>query len=796
MNSMFYNYLKIAFRNILREKIYTTINVLGLAIGIAASIVILMHIRNETGYESHFKDAERIHRVGVGFMNLGSFANAPEHLKDVLDESGSGIEMSTRIRRSSNIRIFNENVLFIQPVGFKVDSNYFELFSHKFVEGNASTALNRPNTIVLSLESARSIFGEGQGRGHALGKSLFLGKEKEEVIVSGVVDQRNEKTQLKTDVWLPIYPELRESTSWTSAVFYTYFKVEEGRTIENTNSYFEQLREKVVFPTVNSSQSYEEWKEGESAFHFYITPIEDIHFNTELSFELATSGNINVIYIFSMVALLIVFIAAINFINLTTARSARRAREVGIRKTFGASKSKLIQQFLFESVALSLVAMIFSFGLVEVFILVFEQLTGNALIDGLGSRMPIVFYTMGVSILVGILSGIYPSFYLTSFKPADVLKSKGTPGGSTTARNILVAFQFTISIVLIISSLFIYNQLDYLKNKDLGFNDDNVVIVSNVSELGPNQDVFKQTFDDKSYIENSSFLTRLPAGNTLMITHYRSEYMEESKNLNVFSGDHQMISTLGIDLIYGREFSMEIASDSNAVLINESAAGELLLPNDPVGEILNENLTIVGVIKDFNFESLEKNIEPAVIQLSDDGSRMAIKVLPGYEKQLIEDLNKEWLKYEPEEPLEYYFLESNFLEMLENDEMTANAIALFTGLAIFISCLGLFGLAAYTSEKRSKEIGIRKVLGASIMSINYLLLGGFTKPVLAAFLVSTPAAYLIVNWWLQNFAYKIGLSWMVFAAAFLLVGFLAILTVVYYAVSLSRQNPVKSLMEE
>ncbi len=788
---MLLNYIKIAFRNILREKIYTTINVLGLAIGIAASIVILMHIQNETGYESHFKDSDRIHRVGVGFMNLGKFANAPEHLKDVLDESGSGFEMSTRIRRASDLRVFNNNSLFIQPIVFRVDSNYFHLFSHHFVEGDYTTALSEPGSVVLSLESARKIFGSED----ALGRTLLVGKEREAFIVRGVVDQRYDKTQLTSDIWLPIYSELRGSTSWTSASFYTYFKAEEGQTNENIHSYFEQLRKEVVFPSSNTTQSFEEWKDGESAFRFYITPIEDIHFSSELSFELAASGNMNVIYIYSIVALLILFIAAINFINLTTARSARRAREVGIRKTFGTSKSMLIQQFLFESIALSLISMIFSFGLVEVFLVVFENLTGSVLI-GLGSRMPIVLYTIGVSVLVGVLSGIYPSFYLTSFKPADVLKSKGVRGGSITSRNILVAFQFTISIVLIISSLFIYNQLDYLKNKDLGFDDEHVVVVSNLSELKQNQDVFKQSLDSKSYVENSSVVTRLPAGNTMLITSFESKYMDDSKNLNVFSGDHQLVSTLGIDLIYGREFSKEIASDSNAVLINESAARELLLPNDPVGEMLNENLTIVGVIKDFNFESLEKNVEPAVIQLADNGFRMAIKVLPGYEKELIEDLNKEWAKYEPEEPLDYYFLESNFLEMLENDEMTAKAIAIFTGLAIFISCLGLFGLAAYTSEKRGKEIGIRKVLGASTMSINYLLLGGFTKPVLVAFIVAAPAAYLISNWWLQNFAYKIDLSWTVFISAFLMVAFLSVLTVVYYAVTLSRQNPVQSLMEE
>ena len=789
---MLINFLKIAFRNVLREKIFTTINVLGLAIGIASSIVILMHIRNETGYESHFKDADRIYRVGVGFMNLGSFANAPEHLKDVLDESASGIEMTTRVRRSSNLRVFLKNDLFVQPVVFKVDSNYFELFSHNFIEGNATTALDNPGSIVLSFETARILFGEQS----AIGESLVVGKDKEAVIVTGVVDQRNDKTQLKSSVWLPIYSELSGNTNWNSAVFYTYFKAETGQSEENISSIFEQLRQELVFPALNATQTYEEWKNGESAFHFYLSPIEDIHFNSKLSFELAAGGDINVIYIFSVVALLIVVIAAINFINLTTARSVRRAKEVGIRKTFGTSRGMLIQQFLLESIALSLVSMIFSFGLVEVFLLIFEQMTGSALVEGLNSRIPLVLITIGITILVGFLSGIYPAFYLTTFKPADVLKSKVVPGGSTIGRNILVAFQFTISIVLIITSLFIYNQLDFLKNKDLGFSDERVVVVSNVSELGQNADVFKQSIDEKSYIENTSLLTRLPAGNTMLITSYQSQYMDESKNLNMFSGDHQMISTLGISLIYGREFSEQIASDSNAVLINESAAGELLLPNDPIGEMLNDNLTIVGVIQDFNFESLEKNIEPVVIKLVDNGFRLAIKVLPGYEKQLVEDLNREWLKFESEEPLEYYFLESNFLEMLENDEKTAKAIALFTGLAIFISCLGLFGLAAYTSEKRSKEIGIRKVLGASVMSINYLLLGGFTRPVLAAFLIATPTAYLIVNWWLQNFAYKIELSWMVFISAFFMVGMLATLTVVYYAVSLSRQNPVKSLMEE
>ncbi len=789
---MLINYIKIAFRNILREKIYTTINVMGLAIGIAASIVILMHIRSETGYEKHFKDADRIYRVGVGFMNLGTFANAPEHLKDVLDETGTGIELSTRIRRSSNIKINNDSEQFIGTTVFNVDSNYFDLFSHKFVEGDQATVLSNPNSIVLSLETAQTIFGENP----AIGKYLTIGKERQQVVVTGVIDQSLDKTQLKSDVWLPIYPLLTGSTNWTSAAFYTYFKAHEDQSREGIDNLFEQLRKNEVFPTVNTNQEFDEWKTGENAFHFNITPLTDIHFNSDLSFELAAGGNINIIYVFSLVAILILATAAINFINLTTARSARRAREVGIRKTFGTSRSMLIQQFLLESISLSLIAMVFSFGLVEFFLLAFEEVTGYALVGTLESRVSLIYMTIGISILVGFLAGIYPSFYLTSFKPVDVLKTSVTPGGSTLGRNILVAFQFTISIVLIISSLFIYYQLDFLKNKDLGFNDDRVVVVNNVYELDQNQDAFKNTFENKSYVENSSLMERLPAGNTMMVTAYKSEYMNESKNLNVFSGDHDMISTLGIDLVYGREFSKEIASDSNTVLINESATSELLLPMDPVGEVLNGNLTIVGVIKDFNFESLERNIEPAVIRLADDGYRMAIKVSPGYEKQLVDDLNKEWLKYQPEEPLDYYFLESNFIEMLENDEMTARAIALFTGLAIFISCLGLFGLAAYTSEKRSKEIGIRKVLGASLGNINYILLSGFVKPVLFSFIVAGPAAYLIVKWWLQNFAYQVSLSWYVFAIAFLVITLLSMLTVIYYAISLSRRNPIVSLKEE
>jgi len=791
---MFYSYLKIALRNIYKERVYAVINVLGLAIGISASIVIFMHVRTETSYDKHFKDANQIYRIGISFMNLGSFANAPEHLKDVIDQEIPGVEQSTRIRATSDLKIVNKDDLFVEARAYNVDSNFFQVFSYNFVEGDAVTALQNPDGIVLERSVANKIFGDGE----VLGKNLLVGKERTPATVSGVVDSQGERSHLDATVWRPIYHRLTGDTGWQSATFYTYLKVNSGITLEDLSASFEQIRKNVVFPTLGSSMVYDDWAKTDMAYQFHIQPLQDIYFKSELKFELAAGGNLDSAYIFSVVAFLILVIAAINFINLTTARSARRAREVGIRKTFGTSKFQLVAQFLSESVALSLIAMIFAFGLVEVFLIMYEQIAGVGLVANPESRFGLIGFTILTTVTIGVLAGIYPAFYMSAFNPISVLKSKSfiNAGGSGSGRNILVVFQFTISITLIISSLFIFNQLDYMRNKDLGFDKENVVVVSNARELKENLHVFNQLISGMSFVQNTTIASRLPAGNTIMVTTYKSEYMENEKSLNSFTGDYEFLSTLGIQPILGRDFSESISSDSNAVIINESAVRELLLGANPVGQMLNRHLTVIGVVEDFNFESLERKIAPAVIRLADDGFRLAVKVSYGYEKQLISELNKHWTSFQPDEPIDYYFLESNFLAMQEKDETTARAIAFFTTMAIFISCLGLFGLAAYTSEQRTKEIGIRKVLGASVFRIMYLLTQSLTKPVLLSFLLAAPIAYFVVTAWLNNFAYRINLNISVFVTSLILATLLAWITVGYYSINLAMKNPVNSLQEE
>ncbi len=794
---MIKNNLKIAIRNLFKQSSYAVINIGGLAIGIACSFVILLYVFQELSYEKHFKNHDRIYRVGTKFMSMGTFANGPEILLEVFPQEYPWVEQVCRVSGESFEIIYEDYS--VQKEGLYVDSQFFNLFPYQFESGNPGNAMENENSVVISLDLAMDLFGNDG----ALGMIIELGEDenKSPFLVTGVINIKNVKSHLNGNLWI------RKSTSneqtsgfdnnWFSIATYNYIKVNPGISLEDVQISLDKIVEKHVFPVFKSALSFEDWFQRDDAYRFIAQPLDDIYLKGTLRFDLSEGGNATTVNVLLAIAILIILIASVNFINLSTARATRRAKEVGIKKAMGSTRIFLVFQFITESVMACLVAAVISFGLAELVLLVFENLTGQVLLD---SSLVTVFnmaIAVVLALFIGIFAGIYPAFYLSSFRPSLVLKggyqsAKGNKG----FRNLLVVFQFSLSIILIICSLIIFQQLQFMKTKDLGFNQDDVLIVDRTSKLENNFEPFRNSLAARSEVIKLSSAQRLPgSSSTFSITTLQSEGQENGVNMNRFGGDVEFIETLGFDIIAGRGFSLEIASDSNAVILNQAAVKALELEN-PVGSLLNEELTVIGVVRDFNFESLRKKIEPVVITLSDSKNSIAIKVNLSQAASLITFLQTEWNSYSLADPMQYHFLDDNFKNMMKNDTKMSQVVTMFTVLAIFISCLGLFGLSAYVANQRKKEIGIRKVLGASIRNILVMLNKEFIKLVLIAVIFAVPVSAYVMNDWLSNFAFRINLTAGLFILSGLITLIIALFTVSYQSLSAATSDPVDSLMEE
>ncbi|MDN5204819.1 ABC transporter permease [Fulvivirgaceae bacterium BMA10] len=781
-------------RTMSRQFTYSLINIVGLSLGLASSLVIFFYVYNELSYDRHFKDADRIFRVNTSFMSLGNFANGPRILVDVLREEHPEVERATRIKSVSELWVFHKEERYREDHVFYVDDEYFKIFSHAFEKGNAETVLNDISGMVIRESMARKYFGDEP----AMGKSLIIGKDKKEYIIKGIISDDHRKSHLRADIWLPITDDIiGDSDNWTSATFYNYVKLREGVTQQDFQVNLEHMIKNHVYPDVSAEMSYEQWAQSDNAYRLTAQPLTDIYLHSKLKFELSPGGSLSNVIIFASIALFIIAIAVFNFVNLTTARAAKRAKEVGIRKTLGTKRKSLIYQFLFESVFTSLLAMILAFGFAEIFLIIFKQITGQVLIESVFTNTNHILIVVLFSILTGLVAGIYPAFYLTRFRPISVIKGsyeKQSTKGSF--RNVLVVLQFVISITLIICSAVVLKQLTFLEKKDLGFDQENVLVIRNAYLLGDRIESFRQSITSHAVVEQSSLAHRLPAGNALWIGTFKTTEMAESLTLNTFMADQDFLPTLDMKIVKGRNFSKEMASDSSGLILNESAVKTLGLGDDPVGKKLNTDRTVIGVVSDFNFETLRKKIEPAVIGYSQQGSRLLIKLRGKGINDFVNMVSKRWKEYTPDEAMKYYFLDENFSKMLKNDEMVSKAISIFTILAIFISCLGLFGLSTYVIEQRTKEIGIRKVLGASAKSILYHVSKDFMKLILIAFVIAIPLSYYLMIDWLANFAYQTNIGVLIFLIAGAVSLVLALFTIAYRSIKASLTNPVLVLRDE
>jgi putative ABC transport system permease protein len=794
---MIRNFLLVAYRTTVRQLSYSLINIVGLAIGIACSLVILLFVYGEWSYNRGFANSDRIYKVGVSFFNMGSFANGPERLLEVLPQQFDGIEASTRIMPSSDVPFTVGGQSFREPLIYYTDTSFFKVFSYEFVAGDPHKVLKAPNEVVVTESGAIKYFGTTD----AIGKSIAVGNERKEFFISAVVKDISFNATVKSPFFFSNQEKLTGQTAWSSASFFNFLLLKENVGREDLQAALDRLIENNVFPEAGKPMgitTLEEYLISPNTVKFHFHGLEEIYLKSKLNHEMVPGGSESNVYIFSAISLFILALAGINFINLTTARASRRAKEVGIRKTMGTSRNKLVFQFLSESVMISTIAMILALILAELFLVAFTYVTGVPLLTTIWKNASTVLLFVGFSIVVGICSGIYPAFYLTGFNPVRVLKGNVSSSGGPSFRSILVVFQFGVSTVLVVCAFVVQQQLHYVQTKELGFDPTNLLIIDRVNRMESGRILsYKNELDQHTGVVRSSLCDSEPGSKRFVAFYlYKTAALPEGMAINSYFGDAEYIDLMGMKLIHGRKFNKDLASDSSSIILNESAVAALGLPENPVGAVVNQNEMVIGVVSDFHWESLHNSIAPTAIRYATDGRRIGFKLQPGQVKDFLASAEKKWKEIMPDEPFTYHFVDGNFAALLKKDEVFGKAINFFTLLAIFISCLGLYGLSAYTAEQRTKEIGIRKVLGATSSQIVLMLNRKFTLLVFIAIVVSVPIAMWLISQWLGDFAYKITPGVGLFIGPIMIALLMAWITVSFHSVRASWVNPSEALKYE
>ena len=795
-STMIKHHIRVAFRNLLKYPGYSFLNLAGLTIGISSAFVLLLYAYQESNYDRHFQGSRQIFRIATDFFNMGGFANSQEQLLDVLPGECPDIESATRVKRGfQELALKADNRLFKEPNYFYTDSAYFQVFSYPFLEGSPATALTAPGQVVLSEDLAKKYFtSQGEYTG-AVGKTLEIGQEGKVYKVTGVVSNREGRTHLVSDLWLPIYDQLEGRTGWTNCSIYNYVRLHPDGKKANLERALEDVRMNWAYPASQSDVSYQEWARSDQTVRFFVQPLRDIYLHSDLKFEIAAGGNPLQVYILGAIGLFIVLIAGVNYVNLATARASGRVKEIGVKKTLGAGQRTLIGQFLVESLLFSAIAFAAATGVAELLGHFFGKITGSGLSAGILADKNNIAALAAFSLLVGLTAGVYPAFYLSTFRPEKILKGIGFTGGRSNFRNGLVVVQFAIASTLIFGAIVVYRQLRFIQETDKGFQQEGVLIIDNAGKLEENARPFRQEMEKMPQVARSSFSNRIPAGNSLWMRTFQTPEMTESATIQVFPVDADYLDVMGMRLVAGRNFSADMPTDSSALILNEAAVRELGL-EDPVGARINGDLTVIGVVRDFNYQSLRQRIAPAILVYSRKGDRLALKLSGSGISDFLAFVQKTWKALSPEEPINYYFLDENFEQLALKEKSLSKAVSFFTALALFIACLGLFGLAAFSTEQRTKEIGIRKVLGASVAGIVGLLSRDFLKWVGLAVLIASPVAWWGMNRWLQEFAFRIRVEWWNFALVAGTVIVVAFLTVSFQSIRAALINPAASLKTE
>lgn len=803
---MIKNYLKIALRNIRKHKGTSFINIAGLAIGIACSILIILFVTYERSYDRFHDKADRIYRLAVkaslGDTKINQTFSSSEIFRRLLVDFPE-IEKGVKFLDFDRTQVVLNEKTFYESRFYAVDSTFYEIFTIPLIFGNPETVLTDPNTMVISKDTALKYFGDTDVVGKTLGADFSRGIGHIDFQITGVSENVPDNSHFHYDLLVSSasFPAFVNNTGWSSNNFITYLLLEEG----TSKTWFdEKLKE--FMRRQAGPERYDAALARGDFWEFFLQPITSIHLNSDLNGEFEANGNKTYVFIFSVIGVIILLIACINFMNLSTAKSSLRAREVGLRKVVGSSRNKLMRQFLSESVLLSFISLALGLVIVQILLPVYRNFIGRELHLRYFDNILVIPSLLLLGLAVGVISGSYPAFFLSSFKPISALRGNtGSSKGSSFLRNILVVFQFAISIFLIIGTLVVFKQLKFFQNTRLGFDKEQVLVVRNPDALGSKVAPFKEALRRNSYIINVAGSNTLP-GISFSNIGFGAEGVDNSFTLNLCICDYNFLDTLKMDMAQGRFFSREFPTDSHAAILNEKAS-KLLGWDNPIGKKINNwsqergNFTVIGVINDYHYESLHQEIRPQALFLIGGyydriESYISVRLNTENVSETVKFVGSTWNAFAPGKPFEYSFLDRDYDNLYTNERQTRSLFSIFSLLAIFIACLGLFGLAAFVADRKTKEIGIRKILGSSVTKIVNNLNKSFVKWVLIANLIAWPAAWYIMNKWLQNFAYRIELSWWMFVLAAVLALLVALLTVSFQSIKAALKNPADALRYE
>jgi putative ABC transport system permease protein len=805
---MLRNYITIALRYLRKNMKFSLLNVLGLAIGLACCILIALFVFDELSYDSYPANSKDIYRVEIHLTannGMVTYPNVDIAVGAGIKETFPQVKEYTRFFPTGSWYWANGDKQFKESkMGF-ADPNFFSFFSLPLVEGNAATALAEPNSIVISRSLAKKYFGEAE----AMGKYLTAGQSFK---VTGVMEEMPGNSHFHFDGLVSMATLHPTRNTWSNVQYYTYLQLDKGADPKKIEAGLPGLVAKYVVPEVQHDEgvSLAEAQKSVNTFLFVLQPLRDIHFHGVSSPELERNGDIQYVYIFSALAVFILVLACVNFTNLSTAIASRRGKEVGIRKVMGSLKSELVSQFLMEAVLLTFIALLVAIGLALAILPFFNQLAGKHFtLSGLLHFRTLAFLIL-LWLVTGVCAGGYPAFFLSSLNTIRVLKGavSAMKGGGTPLRRVLVIFQFFVSTSLIIGTLIVYKQLHFMQDRKPGYDKDQVVIVQDLFMLGGDVRLaFRQQVVQDSRVVDASIGFAVPGnenmgGALLYPKENKASGYDAVIPANVYVIDYDYIPTLGMKIVRGRNFSRDYQSDTTGAIINESAVRELGWSHtDPIGKIMvgsnNDEYKVVGVVADFNYESLKHKIAPMMmLLLRGGGPGLIVKVNTPDMAGFLKDLELRWKALKPGVPFSYYFLDDKFAALYSGDRKTASLFELFAALAIVIACLGLFGLAAFTTEQRAKEIGIRKVLGASVAQMLGLVAREFLLLVGLSFVLAVPFTWWAMHTWLQDFAYRAPFAGWEFLLPGLMTLLIALITVSSRAVGAALANPIKVLRSE
>jgi len=806
---MFNNLIKHSIRSFKRQRAYIVINILGLSIGIACSLLIALYVLNEASYDKYNVKRDRIYRTilngKIGGQEV-TIATSPAIMGPTFIKEFPEIEDFLRMTQRGPTVLEYNGQTFTEEDMMEADSSFFNFFSIPVIKGDPKNLLNAPHRIVLSESAASRIFGNE----NPIDKPIKIGTDTVRYIVSGVMADVPENSHFRANILGSFMTNPRSKNPvWLSNSFSTYFLLKPNTTYKTIEEKIPDLLLKYVGPEIQQYMgiSITDWSAQGNKYRFYLQNLSDVHLDTSIQQEFKAAADPKYLLIFGSIAILIVLIAAINFMNLSTAQATRRAKEVGIKKVAGSTRGMLVAQFLSESFILSFISLIFAIIFIKASLPYFNNILGSSLSLKLISNWYTIPALIVFSMVVGLLAGSYPSLFLSSFNPYEVLK--GSVKNSTQngrLRRVLVVFQFAVSILLIIGTMIMYRQISYMLNKDVGFDKEQLIVINRAGALGTKMKAFKDSVKEIPGVINVSSSTAVPGRNNNNNGYTIEGRKDETFLMMTNWVDYNYLETYGMTLASGRSFNESYSTDNRACLINESAMKDFSITNientrfsEPGDSGKMSYLQVIGVVKNFNFESLRNPIGPYILKFQNDGmlwGYISVRLTAQNYTSTINAIESKWKEFLPNNPLQYYFMDEDFEQMYIQEKQNAQMAVIFSVLAIFIAALGLFGLTSFTVEQRTKEIGVRKAMGSSVAGIYYVISKEVITLVTISAIIAWPIVYYWAGKWLENFYFRMNLGLFTFVAGLIIALAIAILTISFRILRAARVNPAQSLKYE